>query len=324
MSPALAWGDDHLLLREALSTFCAGECPDEWVRRSSGTWPLPPWKTLCELGFFDAALPGGETGVVEIVAGMEVLGHAVFPGPLPETLFACGVLAEKEREPVLEGSQLVCVAFENWLPWGPHAEIFVDREFGPNFGGRAWLARPAGEIAPVETLSGEPWGKGKLARQRELEGVAKAHAIAEVGHAAWLAAAGQRLVEDACEHARTRKQFGKAIGEFQAVAHPLADAHMRSTAAAMLARRAAHALARSTSIGKQEVAAVVGARLSAEAAGLLAVQTAHQVFGAIGITLEGPAFHISSRIRHRVSASPRDPEARNRLLSAFELEEETR
>jgi hypothetical protein len=38
------------------------------------------------------------------------------------------------------------------------------------------------------------------------------------------------------------------------------------------------------------------------------------VFGAIGITLEGPVFHLSRRIRQLASQSPSRSSARNRLL----------
>jgi hypothetical protein len=49
----------------------------------------------------------------------------------------------------------------------------------------------------------------------------------------------QRILERAIEHARTRTQFGQAIGKFQAVAHRLADLKVSVEAARLLVYRAA-------------------------------------------------------------------------------------
>jgi hypothetical protein len=47
------------------------------------------------------------------------------------------------------------------------------------------------------------------------------------------------------------------------------------------------------------------------------VHVCHQVFGAIGITLEGPAFHVSRRIR-QLAAWPGEAAAREVVLARFE------
>ena len=51
-------------------------------------------------------------------------------------------------------------------------------------------------------------------------------------------------------------------------------------------------------------ASAAAARLSAGRAAIAAAHTCHQLFGAIGITLEGPVFHVSRRIRQLVSQQP--------------------
>jgi hypothetical protein len=45
----------------------------------------------------------------------------------------------------------------------------------------------------------------------------------------------------------------------------------------------------------------------------------HQVFGAIGVTLEGPAFHISRRIRQLASRSPGHASLRELVLEGHGL-----
>jgi alkylation response protein AidB-like acyl-CoA dehydrogenase len=158
-----------------------------------------------------------------------------------------------------------------------------------------------------------------LERERELDGVVRAQQLAQMALAAYLSAAGQRLVADAAEHARTRTQFGRAIGEFQAVAHPLADCHMRLSAASALARAAACELADSADGGPGVATLAAAARLSASAAALEAAHTCHQVFGAIGITLEGPAFHVTRRIRQLASLPPGAAPARAAVLDSIGL-----
>ena len=67
-------------------------------------------------------------------------------------------------------------------------------------------------------------------------------------------------------------------------------------------------------------AAAGAARLSARGAGLTAAHVAHQVFGAIGITLEGPVFRVSRRLRQLASQPPTDAAAREAVLASFQEE----
>ena len=54
----------------------------------------------------------------------------------------------------------------------------------------------------------------------------------------------ERLLETTVEYARTRRQFGQAIGKFQAVSHKVADMKVQLEAARLLAYRAAWKLGR--------------------------------------------------------------------------------
>ena len=87
---------------------------------------------------------------------------------------------------------------------------------------------------------------------------------------------------------------------------------MRLDAAATLARIAAHAWDENAADLRARAAA---ARLSATRAALDAAHTAHQLFGAQGITLEGPVFHVSRRIRQLASQPPPSDAARDALLA---------
>jgi alkylation response protein AidB-like acyl-CoA dehydrogenase len=300
--------DAGLAIRDAVARFCTQADSPALARASA--LPAERWRELAELGVLALATPEAEGGAREAVAALEGLGEAGFPGPLPATFFATQVLDEAERAAVGRGERLVSLGTPPIMPWAPRADLFLVVE---EAGDGVSLAEPRGPVAPLETLGGEPWGRVELGRLRPLAGAARAHALHDTTLAAYAAAVGHALLDAAVEHARTRVQFGRAIGEFQAVAHPLADARIALDGARTLARRAACAFDALPEAASTRADAAA-ARISARDASLLAAHVAHQVFGAIGITLEGPAFHLSRRIRQLASQPPGDAAARERLL----------
>jgi alkylation response protein AidB-like acyl-CoA dehydrogenase len=314
MSLDLSFDDGQLAIVEALDQFCRDQCDDDTLKAIAGTFPAELWSALAELGVLAAGDPAEEGGALEVCAAMESLGRAVFPGPLCATYLALNVLPERERAPVADGAAVVSAGQPPLLPYAPCATIFLEIE-----GERVYRATPKGEIESVGTLGGEPWGRVALERGEALEGATRGLALSELALAAYLAAAGDRLVADASEHARTRQQFGRPIGEFQAVAHPLADCSMRLAAARILARSAAWQFDEGETARARTAAAA--ARLSASAAALEAAYVCHQVFGAIGITLEGPAYHVSRRIRQLASQPPGASASRALMLEQIGLGE---
>jgi hypothetical protein len=303
----LDFDDAQQAIYASASQLCRDRCSDEVVKAASGAFDSGLWKAMAELGVLALATPDGEGGACELVAAVEALGRAVFPGPLAGSICAAQLLPPRERAAVVRGEAVVSLGSPPLLAWAPVAQLFVEIE-----GESAFLSRPRGAIEPVETLGGEPWGRVELVRSAPLGDARRALALHDVALAAYLAAAGTRLIEDSAEHARTRKQFGRAIGEFQAVAHPLAAAWIRISAAEMLARAAAH----DADEGAAEAHALAAAAwLSARRASLRAVLRAHQTFGAVGITLEGPVFHLTRRIRTWASLAL-DEAAALRLVAA--------
>ncbi len=311
----LDFDDAQQAIHASAGQLCRDRCRDEVVKAASGALDAGLWKAMAELGVLALATPDGEGGACELVAAVEALGRAVFPGPLAGSICAAQLLPPREREAVVRGEAVVSLGSPPLLPWAPVAQLFVEIE-----GHFAFLARPQGAIEPVETLGGEPWGRALLERSAPLGDARRALALHDIALAAYLAAAGTRLIEDAAEHARTRKQFGRAIGEFQAVAHPLADGWVQLAGAATLARASAFRFDRGgPSPGPDMLAAAGAARLSAARAAVGAAHICHQVFGAVGITLEGPVFHVSRRIRQLASDPGRDAPARAALLATYGL-----
>jgi alkylation response protein AidB-like acyl-CoA dehydrogenase len=311
----LSFDDTQQAIADSVGQLCRDQCGDAVLKAAAGRFPAELWKGLADLGVLALATPEGEGGSVEVLAAMEALGRSVFPGPLAETFLATQLLPEAERAALASGSEIVSVGAPPLMPFAPVAGVFVEVD-----GDRAFLARPSGAIEPVSCLGGEPWGRLRLERGAELDGLERGMALHASALAGYLCAAGRRLVDDTAEHARTRRQFGRPIGEFQAVAHPLADCALQLDGAAVLARAAAFRIAVGDADAPPSAAA---ARLAACRAAVHAAHTCHQLFGAIGITLEGPVFHVSRRILQRAGGAPGAAAARETLLTRFGLQEAT-
>ena len=310
MSLDLAFDDGQSAVAEAVGQFCAEHVSDTVVRQALHNFDKSLWRRFSELGVFVAAEPGGEAGAMELCAAMEVLGDASFPGPLVSTCVAIHALPEAEAASLLAGTSVASLGEPPSLGWAEVADIFLIHKAG-----RLYRAERQGEVEPLETLGGESWGRVELKQGEVLSRSVAALNLGEIALASYLAGAGRRIIREAAEHAATRQQFGRPIGEFQAVSHPLADSWMRLDAARGLARRAAWAFGCADPQEAQYRASV--ARRSAARAAVDAAHVAHQVFGAVGVTLEGPAFHISRRIRQWASEASSWSNSRDVVLDAW-------
>ena len=308
----LEFDDAQQAIATAVQQLCEDRCTADHVRAASGDFPRAMWNELAALGMLAIGTPEGDGGALEMVAAVEALGASVFPGPIVETFLATQVLDGADREAVIEGRAVVSAGSPPLLPWAPYADVFLEVASDEVF-----KASVSGEIERVSTLGGETWGRVELKREASLPRARHGRVTADIALAAYQSSAGLELVLAASRHASMRTQFGKAIGEFQAVAHPLADCHMNLIAARLLARNSAFLFDDAPDVGdaKPDAAHVLasGATLSANRAALEAVHVCHQVFGANGITLEGPVFHMSRRIRQLASSGP-DVRSRDALL----------
>lgn len=101
--------------------------------------------------------------------------------------------------------------------------------------------------------------------------------------AAMLSGLGRRALELAADYSKERVAFGRPIGGFQGIAHPLADAVTDMEGAQLLVHRAAWAIAR----GRQDAAASVSmAFWWAVHATSNATKRALRTFGGYGVSLE--------------------------------------
>lgn len=292
--------EDQVAIADAVSSFCAAQLDLAALKKMQPEFSLPQWQALAQLGVFTPATILGEGGALEICAVSEALGRHVFPGPVAATYLAAQLLQEPELSALVEGRALVSLsnAQEDLLPFGSLARIFLQCD-----GNHIHQGAPAAALQSIHTLGGEPWARGQLKLQKhQLANADHAFLLHHISSAAYLAAAGLQLVKESADYANVRKQFGKTLGEFQGVAHPLADCQISLCAAQQLARAAACSFDHNDRAQAQRYGAA--AKISAHRAALKSAYTCHQVYAGIGITLEGPAFHITRRIRQLASQAP--------------------
>ena len=133
-----------------------------------------------------------------------------------------------------------------------------------------------------------------------------------------LEAAGiaRRALELGVEHAKTREQFGRPIGVYQAVSHPLADTYVDTELARSIAYWAAWCVADDD---EQAPIAAAAAKSYAGDVAVSACERAIQVLGGIGFTWE----HVLHRYYKRalwIQAYGGYPAAHRKLVAAALLD----
>ncbi len=156
------------------------------------------------------------------------------------------------------------------------------------------LTRKAYEVVfeGVRVASGDMLASGASA----LDALGRARAIATTGLVAEMTGGMQRLLELTVEYAKTRKQFGRPIGQFQAVQHQCADMLVYTESSRSAAYYAAYAIQEGI---PEALLAVSVAKAYASEAYRETGNRAIQVHGGMGFTWENDA-HLYYR-RAKVS-----------------------
>jgi alkylation response protein AidB-like acyl-CoA dehydrogenase len=302
--------EDHQVeFARSLRAFCRSQTPPMPSSQDAApqSFPREFWRSLAELGVFSMTTPEGGGGTLDVVTAMEALGSSISPGPLPSTFLAVACVPPELRDGVAS-ADLIATAGECALyPWATAADVFIEID-----GEQVFLVEPM-HIDPVDTIGREPWGRLAVTRTSELEGAHDAIAVADLAIAAYLVGVAVEVIGIATEHAKGRTQFGRPIGRFQAVAHPLARAHCGVLGARDLTRVAAY----NTDHGVELGATPAIARLAATDAALQAAYTGHQVMGALGYTEEAGLARYSRAIRHYASLPPSIDHARERVAAGL-------
>ena len=133
-------------------------------------------------------------------------------------------------------------------------------------------------------------------------------AAARSSVAADLLGSAQRSLELAVAYACERRQFGRVIGEFQAVKHPLADVYVQIERGRSLTYGAAVMIDDPAADARVVSDTAAMAKAAAAEAALLAAKVGIQTFGAMGTTWENELHRHLGRARQELAlfGTPRD------------------
>lgn len=237
--------EDQIFLQKQARDFLSKECTRDVVREAfespDGDAPVL-YKKMAELGWLGFSVPeehgGLGQGLVEQAVLVEQLGYFDAPGPYFST--ACLVIpallamgATDLLTPLLDGSaKAALVTDPDFVLDGQLAGGFVvarddlDRVF--------WVERSEVEVTAHTTIDGTrrtatvvvPSGAG-----RELGPIAPLEKVIDSATALLCAESTggmQSVLDMTVEYAKSRTQFGRPVGSFQAVKHRLADALVKT------------------------------------------------------------------------------------------------
>jgi len=269
---------------------------------------------------FPEELGGVGLGIVELVLLMEETGRALLPGPFFSTVVMAGslldALANKDQKkkylaPICQGDARATVAFfERDGTWdfadvhltAINGKLSGEKLFVPDAAVADWIIVVArnGVFLVDSKAAGirvEPMYGMDLTRKLysvrlddvpgeklgETAALPRPRGIATVALAAEMVGGMQRTLDITVEYAKTRKQFGKPIGTFQAVQHQCADMYLETESARSAVYYAAWALQHHA---PDAAAAVSIAKLYASDSSRTVGNRGIQVHGGMGFTWE--------------------------------------
>jgi alkylation response protein AidB-like acyl-CoA dehydrogenase len=261
--------EDQRTIKSTAREFLAARYPLAEVRRlaleDERGFTDAQWNEMVELGWPDIA----ELGTVEMIVVAEELGYALAPTPLQST-WAAGLLGAE-----LGGDRRGAVVIDGLAYDAAAADVLVDWD-GAVVTGAAVEPMPA--LDPTRKLSrvsgGERSGGGDVERGR---------LQATVMNAAESVGVAERAMEMAVAYAKERKQFGRAIGTYQAVSHACAQMLLEVGGARAAVYWAAWALDHEPETAPLATAC---AKAYAGDCGRRVPRAALQVHGGIGFTWE--------------------------------------
>ncbi|MFZ0667371.1 MAG: acyl-CoA dehydrogenase family protein [Acidimicrobiales bacterium] len=301
--------EDEAALAEGIRALCAGRFSMEKLRSTEGSptnLAASDWRELGDAGVFSIRmaedLGGLGLGMVESVVVFEELGKALVPGPLVAAALGAGLIDGASDGSAIVGSiarpphgttslighlgalDSLIVVDDDGLSVVDPAEVLssgaapAERSLDPLT--PMWIVRsslPEGErIGGPEAAIGWRYGQALLS------------SALCVGIAA-------QTLGMAVEYARSREQFGRPIGSFQAVKHICADMLVR-VELARVALHAAAVISDDPEVG-DPIRTMAGASLLSTHAALENSRKCIQVHGGMGFTWEVPAHLYLMRSR---------------------------
>jgi alkylation response protein AidB-like acyl-CoA dehydrogenase len=325
----IAINPEHQDLADSVRSLVARVAPSEVLHAALETPidnPPPYWRAAADQGLQGVHLAesvGGQGfGVLELAVVLAEFGYGAVPGPFVPSAIASALISAHDPDAkvladLASGAAIAAYALDAGLTATRHDDSLVIR-------GEVRAVPSAAEasllVLPVAIDSGEEWAVLR-ADQLEIEPVASVDPLRPIAHvranaievaddvalsnlsvvtakaliATLLSAeaigVARWATDTASDYAKIREQFGRPIGQFQAVKHKCAEMIAdteRATAAVWDAARAVDEARENnwdTEASAVEFAAAVAATL-APAAAQRCTQDCIQVHGGIGFTWE--------------------------------------
>jgi alkylation response protein AidB-like acyl-CoA dehydrogenase len=320
---------EHQDLADSVRSLVARVAPSEVLRAALETPvnnPPPYWQAAAEQGLQGVHLAecvGGQGfGILELAVTLAEFGYGAVPGPFVPSAIASALISAHDPDAkvladLASGMAIAAYALDSGLTATRHGDALVIR-------GEVRAVPAAGEasllVLPVAIDSGEEWVVLR-ADQLEIEPVKSVDPLRPIAHvranavevaddvvlsnlsvvtaralistllSAEAVGVARWATDTASEYAKIREQFGRPIGQFQAVKHKCAEMIAdteRATAAVWDAARAVDEARENnwdTEGSAVEFAAAVAGTL-APAAAQRCTQDCIQVHGGIGFTWE--------------------------------------
>lgn len=329
--------EEQRLLKDAIGKLFATESSMERVRAAEKKgYDANLWNALCAAGVPIMRVPEEQGGLgyslLDAILIAEEAGKQLASVPLAEAIAAAGLLAKLASsdaaaeflDRVMSGSLITlsladtterpvqavssvaeailvlegdCVSL--LIP--PATEMF-ERNLGDSALVRRALSGPDSTGLKIELA------KGEAARNAYLASIEEWYLLA----AAMQTGLASRGLEMAAAYSKERHAFGRPIGSFQGIAHPLADAITEVEGAQLLNWRAAYTLSR----GSDDAAASIPmAYWWATQTAANAMAKALHTFGGYGVSLE---YDIQLYYRRAKAWSLLAGDPNNRLLAVAE------
>jgi acyl-CoA dehydrogenase len=288
--------------------------PEAVLASDDGSWPSAMWDAVQASGFALAAAPEAEGGAGaswhDLYDVLASCGRHNLPLPLPEAILANWVLGQAGLSPV-DGPVSVTATSSLSIAAGKVSGMVINVPWGRHVGRVLCIADEEGvpflvlldtaTAAPLgfqQNIAGEPRDDLRFdavvpVATAALTAGLPADVLLRGGaliRASQTAGALQTLLELTIRYATERVQFGKPIGNFQAIGHQIAllAEHVA------LASVTAEAACAESDTGGLALLPIAAAKVNAAESAGIAAGIAHAVHGAIGFTHEHQ-LHLTTR-----------------------------
>ncbi len=322
----IAINPEHVDLADSVRSLVERVAPSDVLHEALETPlenPPPYWKAAADQGLqgvhLSEAVGGQGFGILELAIVLAEFGYGAVPGPFVPSAIASALISAHDPDSALladlaSGAAIAAYAIDSGLTATRHGDALVIRgevravpaaaqasvlvlpvaiesgELWVVFDAKDLEIEPVQSVDPLRPVANVRANAVEIDDDRVLANLSRADARAlmctllsaeAIGVARW-------ATDTASAYAKIREQFGRPIGQFQAVKHKCAQmiaVTERATSAVWDAARAIDEARAGEADAHTEFAAAVAATLAPEAAQQCA-QDCIQVHGGIGFTWE--------------------------------------